>query len=244
MTFNKKPSFVLIDPLPVDILAHNFLGRIVADIEHPTHEYCPEDPGSVLTHSPLKTVDLIPTSIVAAAATTTDPGNSKIRGALDFLTSGRWPHDRKPVIITRCLPQHRECFESIVKAHKKNIVTLLSKNQGKGYLTVACKSHMKVNTDATDATEAGNERIFAVQYRRVKLKRFRPFSAAAEVTYGDLSHVDFGDGIYGDVNSEDETLFEDDDSDDYFDQDDLLEVSNLITSHDRGFKDVVFVNFD
>jgi hypothetical protein len=85
------------------------------------------------------------------------------------------------------------------------------------------------------------EHIVAVQSQWVKLKRFQHYSMQAESTYGDLSHVDFGDRIYGDHNEDQGTLFEDDDSDEYFSEDGMVELSNPISAQDRGFETVGFI---
>jgi hypothetical protein len=269
MKAQKQPTFALISPLPANVLADRFLGRIVADIEHPTHEYCPEEPGSILPHSALRTIDSNLISILSAAKT--DSALSKLCAILGVPSSEPLSHvgnSSARSVITRSLPQHRECFKKVLEVHRKDINALLSRNTGKAYMAVACKSYIdgiakklacdtpagyaevegsgSVLLSTTSRAEVGDdpkegEHIFAVQYRCVKLKRFSSFAVKAEAVYGDLSHIDFGDGIYGNVDKEDETLFEDDDSDDYFEDDDMVELSNLVTSHDRGFEKIDFI---
>ena len=61
----EKPSFVLTDRLPSSFVAPLLLGRVVADIKHPTHEYAPKDPRPALQDETIEIVDSNVSSVLS-----------------------------------------------------------------------------------------------------------------------------------------------------------------------------------
>ncbi|KAK3171268.1 hypothetical protein OEA41_003352 [Lepraria neglecta] len=61
----EKPSFVLTDRLPSSFVAPLLLGRVVADIKHPTHEYAPKDLRPALQDETIEIVDSNVSSVLS-----------------------------------------------------------------------------------------------------------------------------------------------------------------------------------
>lgn len=140
-TSTTKPTFALIDRLPSTLHASVFLGRIVSDIFHPLHEYCPEDPRAALQHTPVDVADTSVSAVLAASH------SAALRAKLDGifgLTNSKSSSTGKQIVadrvITRSLPQHRKSFAAVVGAHHDEILELLENNGGKGYMVVGLKT--------------------------------------------------------------------------------------------------------
>ncbi|RAK86076.1 hypothetical protein BO79DRAFT_220089 [Aspergillus costaricaensis CBS 115574] len=140
-TSRSKPTFALIDRLPAEHHASVFLGRIVSDIFHPLHEYCPEDPRAALQHTPIDVADTSVSAILTASHSAAL--RAKLEGIFG-LTKSQSSSTGKQIagdmVITRSLPQHRKSFVAVVGAHLDEIIKLLENNGGKGYMVVGLKT--------------------------------------------------------------------------------------------------------
>lgn len=163
MAGKQKPTFILIDRLPSEHHASVFLGRIVADIFHPIHEYCPENPSKVLEHAPVDVTDTNVSTVLAA-------GHSKsLRAKLDGvfgLSHSSGSNVEKQLvstkILTRSLPQHRKSFAAIDGAYHDEVLELLTNNAGKGYMVVGIKTCLSAELEIKRDGHKENEANVAV----------------------------------------------------------------------------------
>ncbi|KAF9772755.1 hypothetical protein IL306_009512 [Fusarium sp. DS 682] len=261
-TSASKPTFALIDRLPSSHHASVFLGRIVADILHPLHDYCPEDPRAALQQLPVEVTDTSVSTVLAASNSTA------VRAMLDGifgLTNSKSSNTGKQImsdkVTTRTLPQHRKSFAAMIGAHHDEILELLENNGGKGYMVVGLKtchdaeieitrnherksdvqvsaparqiasiaSHGAVNpasvpnptvgrssevsADWETKLTAEGEQIFALQYRKISLKKHFFSKKPSTAGLGQIKILDWGEGVYGEGGEEREVVYSDDESD-------------------------------
>lgn len=131
----EKPSFVLTDRLPALEVAPMLLGRVVADIRHPTHDFKPKDPRPSLQDETIKIVD----SNVSILLSVVRNKIVKMRIAdilgltLDDEVSSSKTF-KSPRVKTETLQQHPEALEQVLEKHRKDIEKLLARNKGKRLL--------------------------------------------------------------------------------------------------------------
>ncbi|KAH7247464.1 uncharacterized protein BKA55DRAFT_571890 [Fusarium redolens] len=138
----KEPSFVLLSTkLPADTLALKLLGRIVEDIRQPTNGYRPENPRPLLAVEPIEATD---TDATLYYHSVTDAhANAQLGRLLELSTITSTTDTAKLAgkkIITRILPQHRDAFDAIVRAHRDAVEKLLKFNDGVAYMIVGVKT--------------------------------------------------------------------------------------------------------
>ncbi|KAH7240342.1 uncharacterized protein BKA55DRAFT_118915 [Fusarium redolens] len=281
-----KPTFALIDRLPASHHASVFLGRIVGDIFHPLHDYCPEDPRTALQHLPVEVADTSVSTILAASHSTA------VRAVLDRifrLTNSKSSSTGKQIVsdrvITYTLPQHRKSFAAIVGAHHGKILELLENNGGKGYMVVGLKTCQDAEIEVTRDQDrksdvemsvpagqiasiasqgavnpasvpnptvgrssevsanwgtkftAKGEQIFALQYRKITLKKHFFSKKPSTAGLGQIKILDWGEGVYGESDEGREVVYsddEDEDEDEDQDEDEDVILDELMSSASSG----------
>lgn len=136
------PSFVLLSQkLPAETLAPKLIGRIVESVRQPTNGYRPEDPRSLLGHTPIEVTDTnasVYRTSIRDSTVRTQLGEVLGFSAQDMETGGARLEGKK--IITRFLPQHRDAWDGIYAAHKGDIDSLLKLCGGTAYMIVGFKT--------------------------------------------------------------------------------------------------------
>jgi hypothetical protein len=155
------PTWAIFAPTELELpaqLSHKLLGSIIADIENPSHEYCPEDVKSILD-------GLVEAVEVQDSNVETELSSAENAGARARLqTIFRIEADRSnssdttlksETVITRTLQQQRKVFNAIIATYKDTVLKLLKDNSGRGYMVVGIKTCV----DAEISTNNGMRRF-------------------------------------------------------------------------------------
>ncbi len=249
MSKAKNPSFVLTDRLPAKEVAPRLLGRIVADIFHPTHYYRPDDPRPSLTMERIEIVDTHVSSVLSMVKN--DVVKAKVGDLLEISVNSDSTSKynmKSKWVKTETLTQHPDALKNLLKDHRESIQELLERNGDKGYMIVGIKTCLEpsVQTDEESSKDVGTEmrlptaaiiaaashgalqapekmdvsgelqysrsgtartgyqgvgeQVFAIQYRKVTLKKQIPWPKKIkppEVRSGGLMVVAMEDGVFG-----------------------------------------------
>lgn len=139
MPSKKKATFVLTDRLPCDKYFDKLLGLVVADIVHPTQDYCPS-----ASAAPLEADDIVDTDVstfLSAHASTTFA--SELRNMFSVSSESNALQQQNlssKKILTRRLPQQQVAFQNLLAKHREEVMALLTRYRGRGYMIVAFKT--------------------------------------------------------------------------------------------------------
>jgi hypothetical protein len=154
----EKPSFVLTDRLPANTVAPLLLGRVVADIKHPTHEFAPKDPRPALKDETIEIADSNVSSVLSVVKNKV--AKARIADILGFTLddqafSGKT--FKSPQVKTETLQQHRDALAQVLEKHRGPVEELLARNWGKGYFIVGIKTCLDGERDdsVTQKTDFG-----------------------------------------------------------------------------------------
>jgi len=182
---NNKPGFVLLEnAVPLDRVSNFLLGCVVSDMRNPTEDFQPEGNYHAFQEYIIEVFDKGYSAFVESNTDRSLEGRiGTLVGVTDASKKKTTESFDSTVVRTKTLMQHPEIFKQVMSSKAKaNIVELMERNGGKGYLVVGFKSAL----DAKHAHTFENTRRLSANIR---------VPAREAVKGGTQGAVDPGDAV-------------------------------------------------